>query len=86
MEKENLLRDAAESAIYKHLQIIADLKDIIALENKIFRVVNNENEEEITGLKLMDFIKDNVKLKVNNISDYSEDIKTCYEQMEVFDI
>lgn len=86
IEKENLLREAAESAIYKHLQIIADLKDIVALKEEIFRIVNNENEEEITGLGLTEFIRYNAERKVKSIKACGEDIQTCYEQMGVFDI
>lgn len=86
MENENLFREAAEDAIIKHLRIIEDLKDIISLKEETFRIVNNENEEEITGLGLTEFIRYNVERKVNSVQAYTDDIKTCYEQMGVFKI
>ncbi len=84
MVNQELCRDAAEDAIEKHLSIIDDLKTIVALKYATFRIVNNETEEEITGLKLTDFINFNIQEKTNRIKDYEQDIKTCYSQMEVF--
>jgi|GEM_PF-6067501 len=84
MEKQNLCREAAEDAIIKHTRIIENLKDIVALNYQDFRIVCNTTEEEITDLKLMNFILENVKYKANNIKTDEADIRTCYEQMGVF--
>lgn len=85
MEKQNLLREAAEDAMSKHVVIIQELKDIITLNYQNFRVVNNETEEELTGLKTIDFINDNIQYKIDIIKAYSSDIQTCYDQMGIFD-
>ncbi len=85
MENKNTLcKEAALDAIAKHLQIVEDLKDIITLNYQDFRIVNNETEEEVTDLKLMDFILENVKYKVKSIQTNQEDIQTCYKQMGIF--
>jgi hypothetical protein len=85
MDKD-LCREAAESAIAKHSQIIEDLKDIVALNYQDFRIINNSTEEQITDLKLINFILENVKYKANSIKANESDIQTCYEQMGVFKI
>lgn len=83
---KDLCKEAARDAIKKHQRIIEDLEDIITLNYSSFRVVNNETEEEVTDLKLTNFILENVKYKAESIKANQEDIQTCYEQMEVFNL
>lgn len=84
MSKENELRkEAALSAIKNHENIIQLLKDIVVLSYGSYKVVDNEGNE-IKGLQTIDMSLKNIKLKEDSIIANEEDIKTCYNQMELF--
>lgn len=83
---KDLCKEAALDAIKKYQRIIEDLQDIITLNYSSFRIVNNETEEEVTDLKLTNFILENVKYKAESIKANQKDIQTCYEKMEVFNL
>jgi hypothetical protein len=81
--RNELRKEAGLTAIEKHENIIQLLKDIILLSYGSYKVVDNKGKE-IEGLQTIDMALKNIKMKEESIIANEEDIKTCYEQMELF--
>jgi len=81
--RAQLCKDAAEDAIKKHRQIVADLQDIVDLNRNNYEVLTKEGRK-ITDLNTVEFALDNIERKVRSIEAKEADIQTCYQQMGVF--
>lgn len=81
--KSEETRNAAETAIQKHLEIAKLLEDIINLTYNNFKIVTKSGSD-ISGCLTKNFAYENIEHKSEYIQAHMNDIKTCYEQMGCF--